>query len=140
MKKLFAVAAALTLIAVTPLFAQPSRDDHGRDDHGKPAPAMSMKGPAMSMHGPSMSMKGPSMSMKGPSMSMKGGPAMHRHPEWKKGGRISRDDWGRGARLDYREHHLNKPPRGYEWREVDGNFILAAAATGLIASLIIASH
>lgn len=133
MKKLFAVAAALTLIAATPALAQPGRDDHGKDDHGKPAPAMSMKGPAMSM-------KGPSMSMKGPSMSMKGGMAMHRHPEWKRGGRISRDDWGRGVRLDYREHHLNKPPRGYEWREVDGNFILAAAATGLIASLIIASH
>lgn len=132
MKTFLTVAAALTIFAA-PAFAQPRHDDHA-------APAMSMKGPSMSMKGPSMSMKGPSMSMKGPAMSMKGGMAMHRHPEWKKGGHISREDWRRGVVLDYREHHLNRPPRGYEWREVDGNFILAAVATGLIASFVIASH
>ncbi len=68
--------------------------------------------------------------------------AMHgpAHPEWKRGGRIGHDDWGRGSRIDYREHHLRKPPRGYEWRQVDNNYVLAAAATGLIASIILANH
>lgn len=81
------------------------------DDHG-PGPS---HGPAMAMHGPS-------------------------HPTWRKGGRIAASDWGRGARVDYRSHHLSRPPRGYEWRQVDGNYVLAAAATGLIASVILASH
>jgi Ni/Co efflux regulator RcnB len=58
------------------------------------------------------------------------------HPEWRKGQRMSQNDWQRGQRVDYRAHHLRAPPRGYEWREVDGNYVLAAAATGLIASII----
>ncbi len=62
-----------------------------------------------------------------------------RHDDWKKGHRMNHDDWSRGERVDYRSHHLNAPPRGYEWRQVDGNYVLAAAATGLIASVIAAS-
>jgi Ni/Co efflux regulator RcnB len=58
------------------------------------------------------------------------------HHNWRRGERISRDDWGRYQRVDWRHHHLRRPPRGYEWREVDGNYVLAAAATGLIASII----
>lgn len=62
------------------------------------------------------------------------------HREWKKGHRIGHDDWNRGAQVDWHSHHLRRPPRGYEWREVDGNYVLAAVATGIIASVIIASH
>jgi Ni/Co efflux regulator RcnB len=61
------------------------------------------------------------------------------HNDWRKGGRVGHDDWNRGERIDYRHYHLNAPPRGYEWREVDGNYVLAAAATGLISSIIVAS-
>jgi Ni/Co efflux regulator RcnB len=67
------------------------------------------------------------------------GHAYVRHDEWKKGANINHDDWNRGEKIDYRQHHLNAPPRGYEWREVDGNYVLAAVATGLISSVIIAS-
>lgn len=59
-----------------------------------------------------------------------------RHDEWRKGARMGRDDWNRGRRIDWRENHLRRPPRGYEWREVDGNYVLGAVATGLIASVI----
>jgi Ni/Co efflux regulator RcnB len=61
------------------------------------------------------------------------------HEEWRKGARVNHDDWNRGERIDYRHYHLNAPPRGYEWREVDGNYVLAAVATGVIASVIVAS-
>jgi Ni/Co efflux regulator RcnB len=61
------------------------------------------------------------------------------HKEWKKGQRINDDDWKRAQPVDYRSHHLKSPPRGYEWRQVDGNYVLAAAATGIIASAMIAS-
>jgi len=65
--------------------------------------------------------------------------------------RVSRHDdgprWSRGQRLDdryrtsryavnYRRHHLRTPPRGYQWRQVDNNYVLAAIATGLIAEVI----
>jgi Ni/Co efflux regulator RcnB len=62
-----------------------------------------------------------------------------RHDEWKKGARINHNDWNRGDRVDYRHYHLNAPPSGYEWRQVDGNFVLAAVATGVIASVVVAS-
>ena len=69
------------------------------------------------------------------------GPAMAMHNDWHKGGRIERRDWDRGERvIDYRRYHLSRPPRGYEWRRVDNNYVLAAAATGLIAGLVLANH
>ena len=62
-----------------------------------------------------------------------------RHDEWKKGSHIRQEDWSRGEKVDYRHYHLQDPPRGYEWRQVDGNYVLAAAATGVIATAIVAS-
>ena len=58
------------------------------------------------------------------------------HKEWKKGYRLNQGDWGRGEQVDWHAHHLRTPPRGYEWREVDGNYVLAAVATGIVASVI----
>jgi Ni/Co efflux regulator RcnB len=60
------------------------------------------------------------------------------HHDWHNGGRIAQEDWKRGQRVDYRSRHLKRPPRGYEWRQVDGNYVMAAAATGLIAGLVLA--
>jgi Ni/Co efflux regulator RcnB len=53
---------------------------------------------------------------------------------------MRREDWERGEKVDYRQHHLKSPPRGYEWRQVDGNYVLAAVATGVIASAIVAAE
>jgi Ni/Co efflux regulator RcnB len=61
------------------------------------------------------------------------------HNDWRRGRRMSHDDWARGQHIDYRQHHLRAPRRGYEWRQVDGNYVLAAVATGLIASIVVAS-
>jgi Ni/Co efflux regulator RcnB len=62
------------------------------------------------------------------------------HDEWKKGAKIKDEDWQRGEHVEYKERHLRAPPRGYEWRQVDGNYVLAAVATGVIASVILAAH
>jgi hypothetical protein len=56
---------------------------------------------------------------------------------WRKGGRMDHDAWNRGARVDWHAHHLRAPPRGYEWREVDGRYVLAAITTGVIADIIL---
>ena len=61
-----------------------------------------------------------------------------RHDDWKKGARIHDEDWRRGEHVDYHDAHLRAPPNGYEWRMVDGNYVLAAVATGVIASVVAA--
>ena len=62
-----------------------------------------------------------------------------RHNDWHKGSRLAPADWNRGDRIDYHQYRLAAPPRGYEWRRVDGNYVMAAVATGLVASLVVAS-
>ena len=62
------------------------------------------------------------------------------HSEWRKGGHLEQSDWARGQRVDWRGHHLRQPPEGYEWRQVDGNYVLAAIAGGVIADIILNSH
>ena len=60
-----------------------------------------------------------------------------RHNEWKKGAHIKTEDWGRGEQIDWHAHHLRQPPKGYEWREVDGNYVCANSG-GVIFSVVIA--
>jgi Ni/Co efflux regulator RcnB len=57
--------------------------------------------------------------------------------------------WYRGDRLpyqyrtrhyvvdDWRGHHLYAPPRGYQWVQSGGDYLLVAIATGLIASILL---
>ncbi|HEY1985963.1 MAG TPA: RcnB family protein [Terracidiphilus sp.] len=49
----------------------------------------------------------------------------HQHNEWKAGSRIHQEDWNRGEKVDYRASHLRRPPEGHEWRNIDGNYVLA---------------
>jgi Ni/Co efflux regulator RcnB len=60
----------------------------------------------------------------------------YRHRHWRQGERL----YGpyRGEWVDYRAYHLRRPPYGYEYRRTDaGDIVLAAVATGLIASVIL---
>jgi Ni/Co efflux regulator RcnB len=60
---------------------------------------------------------------------------------WAKGQRLDARYRGRGYYVDdYRRYGLRAPPRGYRWQRVNDQYILAAVATGLIASVIIANH
>jgi Ni/Co efflux regulator RcnB len=58
------------------------------------------------------------------------------HKEWKKGKPIKHEDWDRGDKVDYRQQHLSAPPRGYEWRMVDGNYVLANSSTFQIRTTV----
>ena len=64
------------------------------------------------------------------------------HHNWRKGQRLPREYWGHDREVsDWRAHHLRQPPRGYHWvRDDSGNYILAALAGGLIASIIAGSR
>ena len=60
------------------------------------------------------------------------------HNEWKKGAQMKQEDWGRGEQVDYRSNHLKAPARGYEWRQVDGNYVMAGVSTGSIRVVVAA--
>lgn len=40
---------------------------------------------------------------------------------------------------DYRGHRLSAPPRGQQWVQVGGDYVLVAIATGIIASIILSN-
>ncbi|PIJ48812.1 hypothetical protein BL250_02365 [Erwinia sp. OLTSP20] len=50
-------------------------------------------------------------------------------PDYRDGYRV--DDW--------RERGLRQPPEGEHWAYIDGNYVLIAAATGIITSIILSS-
>jgi Ni/Co efflux regulator RcnB len=60
------------------------------------------------------------------------------HNEWKRGAKMKQEDWGRGEAVDYRTNHLQAPARGYEWRQVDGNYVMAGVSTGSIRVVVAA--
>ena len=63
-----------------------------------------------------------------------------RHDDWRRGRRLPPEYWQHARRVDdYRAYRLPPPRRGYEWRQVDGNYVMAAVATGIIASVIAAN-
>ena len=67
--------------------------------------------------------------------------ARHDYRRWQRGQRLDaryRDD--RYYVRDWRRHGLRAPPRGYRWQRVDDRYLLAAVATGLIVSVIIANN
>ena len=62
------------------------------------------------------------------------------HPahDWHKGDRVP--DAYRDKRYvvnDWRGHHLHEPPAGYHWVQVNGDYVLAAVATGVIADVLL---
>lgn len=65
----------------------------------------------------------------------------HREGWYRQGGRVP-DNYRRGNYVvsDWHREHLRPPPRGYHYvRSDNGDFLLVAVTTGVIAS-IIASH
>lgn len=60
-----------------------------------------------------------------------------RHDDWKKGQHIRREDWERGQRVDdWQTRHLRRPPKGYEWRDIDGQYVLANS-DGVIFQVVV---
>ena len=56
--------------------------------------------------------------------------------QWRRGERMGYNDWNGARAVDYRQHHFRRPPSGYEWRQSNGQYVLGAIATGLIASTV----
>jgi Ni/Co efflux regulator RcnB len=58
------------------------------------------------------------------------------HKEWRKGAVIRHEDWERAEVVDYRQYHLKPPPHGYEWRMVDGQYVLVNTSNFHIDTVI----
>jgi Ni/Co efflux regulator RcnB len=58
------------------------------------------------------------------------------HKDWKKGGHLQQADWSRAEPVDYRQYKLAAPPAGYEWRMVDGQYVLANSSNFQIRTVI----
>jgi Ni/Co efflux regulator RcnB len=126
-------------LAATASFAQPAPGGPGGpgqydNDHGNHG------GPGPQEHGPAPHMN-PHMSDQRPSH-----PPEHanmpppRHEDWRKGERLEQDYRNRQYVIDnWHEHNLRQPPRGYQWVGVNGDYLLVAAATGIIAQVVL-SH
>jgi Ni/Co efflux regulator RcnB len=58
--------------------------------------------------------------------------------EWQRGGRLPNEYRGHQHEVaDWRGHHLSQPPRGYHWVEANGDYVLAAVATGVILDTLL---
>ena len=55
---------------------------------------------------------------------------------WRGGDRLPRAYRTSQYHVDYRQYHLNAPPRGYQYVRVNNDVVLTAIATGIIASVI----
>ena len=61
-----------------------------------------------------------------------------RGPEWRRGGHVPYQYRGNQYVVnDWRGHHLNAPPRGHQWVQVGGDYVLMAIATGVIVNLML---
>jgi len=94
------------------------------------------------------------LAQEGPAGPDDGGPYAYRHEP---GGPpppppMPHHDWRRGQPVppqylapqyvvdDWRAYDLQPPPAGYRWLRVNGDFVLAAVATGVITSILLAPH
>ena len=57
---------------------------------------------------------------------------------WHKGDRVPAEYRDKRYEVsDWKAHNLRQPPSGYHWVNVNGDYVLAAVATGVIADLLL---
>lgn len=111
MKRLFASTLALAMLTSGAAFAAPPTDD--QPDSG-PQPQQKNE------------------------QKQQGHPdTQAQPPKHKKGQKLAKGK--RGQPVDNYSHYgLNKPPKGYQWRKVNDDYVLIAITTGVIANVIAA--
>jgi Ni/Co efflux regulator RcnB len=131
MKKNRIVATVLCVslgLAASASFAQPApQGPQGWDNHGAPD-----HGPAMNPHDEHYDHD--HHYAPPPPQHVE---HMEHHEEWRQGERLSNDYRNHQYVIDnWHEHNLHQPPRGYQWVGVNGDYLLVAAASGIIAQIV----
>ena len=116
LNKIAAAVMAITVAAAGLVYGQGRENDRGRNDQNRPGNEARQQ---------------------------------DRGPDRARGDNARREDWRRGARIpseyrnrqyvvnDWRGRHLSAPPRGYHWVQVNGDYVLAAVATGIILDTLL---
>ena len=144
-RRMWVVCGALLMFSVASAVAQPSaqdyRDQQQHQDHGKD----------QGNHGRDRGNRGQYQDLlnhyqnrgnRGHAQNYRGMYDRGRHEGWyKRGGHMPREYRGGSYVVtDWRSRHLRQPPRGYHYvRSDNGDFLLVAITTGIIAS-ILANH
>ena len=116
MKRFIATSVAMVLLASTALAQPYGNGGHGGYDHGPPP------GHGGYDHGPPPGYGG-----------YDHGPPRREAHEWRRGEHYD----GHGEWVDWRREHLREPPRGYEWVDTGGQFVMIAIATGIITDVLL---
>ena len=63
-------------------------------------------------------------------------PQLIQQRKWAKGQKFDRRYAQNYRTVNYRQHHLNAPPRGYQWVQSGNDAVLVGIASGLIGAVI----
>lgn len=140
------IISGLTAVALTlgsfAAIAQPRGDDRRDDRRGHEDRRGHDERRGSMPHGP----QGPHGRPGGPMMHRPGPPPAAHYDargagpdhNFRRGGRLPPQYRSRQYVVDdWRGHHLSAPPRGYHWVQTGGDYVLAAIATGIIASILL---
>jgi Ni/Co efflux regulator RcnB len=91
---------------------------------------------SLSMLGGAAAVAAPHDDHRGPDRGNHAGDNRGGQHNWRRGERLPQTYRGHSHYVDYRSHHLRKPPRGYQWVQVDNNYALIALTSGLISEIM----
>tara|TARA_R110000868_G_scaffold187519_1_gene430058 strand:- start:23 stop:484 length:462 start_codon:yes stop_codon:yes gene_type:complete len=149
MKKILAISAVLSALAVPALAASDYNnkghsDDHGRqeqsrsqqDNHSQKQDSHSQKADKVPDHRRQYSYDGKRRdSYRSQAWKAPRGHDPKRH--WHNGDKLPSAYRDRAYVIDYRAYHLSRPPYGYEWVRVSNSVFLVRQSNGLISNIVI---
>lgn len=139
MKKFFAAAIALSMLAA-PAMAAPYDAGHA----GKPSQGQSyhQQKPQPQKTQPQKAQPKPQYSYNGKKFDAVRGPAWHApkgyeaHRNWNRGQKLPAAYRNKAYVVDYRAYRLKQPPRGYQWVRNNNNVYLVSMNNGLISQIV----
>lgn len=145
MKKTLVMALSVILMASSSLSAFAQGPDSGRDaqqpikhQQQKQQPGNGGQ-PQQNQHGNSgqPSRENNVRSQQASHQQAHGNKQERQQPDFRKGRPLPQQYRGAGYQVnDWKKHGLKAPPSGHRWMNVNGNYVLIAIATGVIASVI----
>jgi len=128
--------ASLLIASLLGTSAAAFAQQHGQDNRGGGhAGAAQHSGHAAAQRGGHAAAPNRGAPMRDAAAGRPGGPIPH--SDWHRGDRLPAEYRDRNYVVDnWREHGLSAPPRGYHWVGVNGDYVLAAVATGVIANIL----
>ena len=127
MKKLSAIAVALTLLGSSAAHAQYNNSpDRDRGVTGQQTEPQNRNNNSQEQ---------------GRNDNQQGRNEVRDSPRWSRGDKLSSEYRGNQYVVsDWKSNHLRQPPRGYHWVRANNQYVLAAVATGIIADIIMMSN